>query len=278
MYLVKRKYDKAGSIYRKLASDSNKYKRSLGRVLLALIPVHQGKLQETLKVLADGMATDKMEQFDGHDNAVKYLIKAFVSMEMNELTLALRECETAIEILFETDPINKLGWEGYHAFFLGANNQVERVEEIAGILKKKMNKKDRTRDRSYWTLLGWCELSKGNLEAAIPNFEKAVKEDEDFLTLYLLAKTYLDTGRLGEAVKMFEKAISSYDLYRVALGIYAVKAYYLLVSAYEKSGWNRKAAAKYEDFLEIRKDADPGIKEVKIAKQRLAKLKGMIDK
>jgi serine/threonine protein kinase/Tfp pilus assembly protein PilF len=277
MYLLKREYDKAGSYYRKLASASNKYNRSLGRVGLALIPYHQGKLQETLKVLENGMAADKMEQFDYYGNAGKYLLKAFVYMELNELILALKECETAIEIRSRDLTRDKLGWEGYHAFFLGANNQFERVEEIAGILKKEMNKKDRTLRRSYWRLLGWCELSRGNLEAAISHLEKSIKEKVTFLDYYLLAKANLDTGRLGEAVDKFEKAISIYEEKRAFHGIYGAKVYYLLGLAYEKSGWNRKAIEKYEEFLDIWKDADPGIKEIKIAKQRLAKLKGMID-
>jgi tetratricopeptide (TPR) repeat protein len=276
LYLLKREYDKADSYYRKLASASDKDLRAIGRLALAAIPLHQGKLRETLKILDEGIAADKMERAENWGNAHKYITKAFVYMEMNEVTLALKECETAIEIKLKTNPVEKLRWAGYHAWFLAANNQVEKIEEIARIIKKdQKNKKDRTLGRSHWQLLGWCELSKGNHEA---NFEKAIKEEPAFLTHYLLAKTYLDTGRLGEAVKMFEKAISSYDLYRVALGIYAVKAYYLLGSAYEKSGWNRKAAAKYEEFLDIWKDADPGIKEIKIAKQKLTKLKGMIDK
>jgi hypothetical protein len=43
--------------------------------------------------------------------------------------------------------------------------------------------------------------------------------------------------------------------------------------AYEKSGWNKKAIEKYEEFLDIWKNADPGIKEVQDAKERLKKLR-----
>jgi cytochrome c-type biogenesis protein CcmH/NrfG len=53
----------------------------------------------------------------------------------------------------------------------------------------------------------------------------------------------------------------------------AVKAYYLLGLAYEKSGWNKKAIEKYEEFLDIWKNADPGIPEVQDAKERLKKLR-----
>jgi hypothetical protein len=52
-----------------------------------------------------------------------------------------------------------------------------------------------------------------------------------------------------------------------------VKAHYLLGLAYEKSGWSSKAIEKYQKFLEIWKDADPGIPEVEDARERVARLK-----
>ena len=89
----------------------------------------------------------------------------------------------------------------------------------------------------------------------------------------MLAKAYLASGRLGEAVAGFEKMLSKYDANRAGNTIRAVKAYYLLGLAYEKSGWDNKAIEQYEEFLEIWKDADPGIPEVEDAKQRLKALK-----
>jgi tetratricopeptide (TPR) repeat protein len=90
---------------------------------------------------------------------------------------------------------------------------------------------------------------------------------------YHLALAYLESGRLGEEVAVLEKALSRYDEERVGLPIWAVKAHYLLAVAYEKSGWSRKAVEQYEEFLEIWKDADPGIAEVEDAKKRLEKLR-----
>ncbi len=70
-----------------------------------------------------------------------------------------------------------------------------------------------------------------------------------------------------------EKTLLRYDEKRPTYSIWAVKAYYLLGLAYEKSGWNNKAVAEYEEFLDIWKNADPGIPEVTDAKERLRKLK-----
>jgi hypothetical protein len=47
----------------------------------------------------------------------------------------------------------------------------------------------------------------------------------------------------------------------------------MLGIAYEQSGWTGKAIEQYEEFLDIWKDADPGIAEVEDARERLARLK-----
>ena len=43
--------------------------------------------------------------------------------------------------------------------------------------------------------------------------------------------------------------------------------------AYDESGWNDRAIEQYEIFLEIWKDADPGIPEIDDALERLAGLR-----
>jgi cytochrome c-type biogenesis protein CcmH/NrfG len=52
-----------------------------------------------------------------------------------------------------------------------------------------------------------------------------------------------------------------------------VRAYYVLGLAYEESGWDTKAMEQYETFLDLWKDADPGIAQIDDARQRLARLK-----
>ena len=83
----------------------------------------------------------------------------------------------------------------------------------------------------------------------------------------------MELGRLGEAVAVLEQALSRYDENRANYPTASVKAYYLLGLAYEKSGWNKKAIEKYEEFLDIWKSADPGIPELEDAKERVKKLR-----
>ena len=91
-----------------------------------------------------------------------------------------------------------------------------------------------------------------------------------------MAENYIETNRLEEAVAILEKMLTRYDFERINETIMAVKAYYYLAQAYDKSGWKQKAIDKYTEFLEIWKNADAGIPEIEDAKVRLSKLKGVV--
>jgi len=47
----------------------------------------------------------------------------------------------------------------------------------------------------------------------------------------------------------------------------------MLGKIYEQKGWKGKAIEHYEKFLDLWKDADPGIDEVEDARKRLVTLK-----
>jgi len=273
MYLFKREYAKAESCYKELASSSEKGTRSYGRTCLALIPLYQGKFEEALTILDNGIAADKMEQVERVLFSAKNNLKLEIYIQKKELNRALKESEMRMEIFREDFP-DEINYERMHyARFLAENNDFEKAEEVAKAFKKDIEEKDPTEISKYWWIVGYIEFARGNFEESLTNFEKAAQVYQPLWQRYPLARAYLETGRLGEAVAEFEKAVSRYDESRAWNAIWAVKAHYLLGVTYEKSGWNNKAIEQYEEFLEIWKDADPGIPEVEDAKERLKQLR-----
>ncbi|MFX0202556.1 MAG: tetratricopeptide repeat protein, partial [Candidatus Hodarchaeota archaeon] len=274
MYLFKRQYARAESCYQILSSSPEKDTRSSGRQCLAYIPLYQGKFQEALEVLNNGIAADRMEQAEWAQ-ANKHLLKAVIYRE-KDLDLALKECEKYMEISCKLDPDASFYTRHYYVLLLAEKKDFEKAEQVAKALKKDIEVKDETMMWAmwaYWYAAGCIELSKGNPEASVTNFEKLVEMAPSFYTNFMLARAYLAAGRLGEAVAVLEEILLTHVHARAFNTIRAVKAYYLLGLAYEKSGWNKKAIEKYEEFLDIWKDADPGIPEVEDAKERLKKLK-----
>ena len=275
MYIFKKDYAKAESCFQALCSSSEKSWRSEGRLYLKLIPFYQGKFEDALKVLDDGIAGDRMEQFETDMTAYKHFDKAFLLFErQKKMGLALKEMEIGMEIYRKAKPDDPVyGRDGY-AYLLAKSGRIAEAEELAKALKKDIEEKNPKLMFSYWWTLGDIELIKRDTNMALSYLERAYKDSPtpSFDLRSHLAEIYLKTGRLDEAVSQLEKALSRYDDDRVWSST-AVKAYYFLGLAYEKSGWNKKAIEKYEEFLDIWKDADPGIKEVEEAKERLKKLK-----
>jgi len=272
MYLFKREYARAESCYKELASSSEKETRSWGRTYLALIPLYQGKLDEALKVLDGGITADRMEEAKTWE-VEKHFKKATIYREKNNLGLALEETKKAMEISRAVYPDAPASHGQYYVRLLAENKEIAKAEDAAEALKKDIEEKNQSLIYFYYYALGFIEWSKGNLEVSLSEFEKLAQATPDFWAHFTLAEAYLKSDRLGEAVAEFEKLFSRYDKSRAFSAIRAVKAHYFLGLAYEKSGWNKKAIEQYEEFLEIWKDADPGIPKVEDAKERLKKLK-----
>jgi serine/threonine protein kinase/Flp pilus assembly protein TadD len=274
MYLLKRDYARAESCYEAYSSSNNKLSRSGGRIDLFLVPLYQGKFEEALKVLDDGITADRMDRVEGEMIAYKHLSKAYIYEIKRKWDLALSEAQIGIQILKKATPDNPDNGRNYYAYLLAKSGRIGEAEELMRTLKKDLEGKDSTKMYSYWFMLGSIELVKGDTNTALSYLERVYKDSPtpSFDLRWHLAEIYLKKGRLDEAVTQLEKALSRYDNDRV-WHTEAVRAYYLLGLAYEKSGWNKKAIEKYEEFLDIWKNADPGIKEVEDAKEKLKKLR-----
>jgi len=88
----------------------------------------------------------------------------------------------------------------------------------------------------------------------------------------ILARAYLQKGDLDKAISEYEK-LSVFDPISKCKHLINPKNYYRLARIYEQRGQKAKAIEHYEKFLDLWKDADPGIAEVEDARKRLAGLK-----
>jgi len=90
----------------------------------------------------------------------------------------------------------------------------------------------------------------------------------------LLARIYAKKGDIGQAISEYELLLKVNYSTSFSFTIYPLY-HYRLGLLYERANETAKAAAQYEKFLTLWKDADPGIVEVEDARERLAGLRDL---
>jgi eukaryotic-like serine/threonine-protein kinase len=153
------------------------------------------------------------------------------------------------------------------------------AEQLKSMIEKGINKKEL---RYYEYILGLIELGKKNSRKAAGLFDRACGRldfeglgDEFNHAIYFdgLARALYESGDLDKARKGHEK-ITLLTMGRAGHGDIYARAYYMLGKIAEQEGDEPRAIKNYRKFLDLWKDADPGLLEVEDARKRLAGLKG----
>jgi serine/threonine protein kinase/tetratricopeptide (TPR) repeat protein len=154
------------------------------------------------------------------------------------------------------------------------NEAQKTAEELKSLVEKGINP---TEQRFNNYILGLIELGKSDSRKAVVFFNRACGllgpeyPGEEFNhALYFdgLAQALYTSGDLDQARREYEK-ITLLTMGRVLHGDIYAKAYYMLGRIAEHKGERIKAREQYRKFLDLWKDADPGLPEVDDARQRL---------
>ena len=163
-----------------------------------------------------------------------------------------------------------------------AENEREAARKTAAELKRLIetgiNKKQ---VRHYYYLAGMIEKEAGHSPEAIEYLSKALsllpsqswEIGRNYHALFLdgLAEAYYKSGDLTQAEKGYEK-IASLSMGRLNFGDIYAKSFYMLGKIVELQGDKPRAVTNYRKFLDLWKDADPGLPEPAEARKRLEAL------
>jgi serine/threonine protein kinase/Flp pilus assembly protein TadD len=140
--------------------------------------------------------------------------------------------------------------------------------------------------RRYEHLVGMIALGEGRPKEAVAHFERAASElafppnlyPEDHLLLdafYFepLAQAYYLSGDMDKARQTYER-ITGLTIGRYLYGDRYARSFYRLAVIAEQQEDKGRAIENFQRFLDLWKDADPGLPEVEEARTRLAGLKG----
>ena len=135
--------------------------------------------------------------------------------------------------------------------------------------------------RYHEHLLGMIAFERGNFSESSQKLSQAVQSlyapEDNFpriqtYFIFALAQAYYKAGNLFSAQGEFEK-IPSLHLGRIGDGEIYAKSLYTLGKIFEQQGQKEKAIEHFQRFLDLWKNADPGIPEIDDAKACLTALK-----
>jgi tetratricopeptide (TPR) repeat protein/tRNA A-37 threonylcarbamoyl transferase component Bud32 len=222
-------------------------------------------------------------------------MKGWIYYDRGEFELSRRyfkSLDFIIEFPVTSGLLSRLHHKATYSFYFGLidlkqgqiNSAKSRRDEMKSLLLK-IDPAFKNQITFYYDLLyGEVLLAENSLKNAIAVCQKTVPLEWPsmtpltFLATYnvpflkdVLARAYRKKGEIGKAIAEYERLIT-FDPKSLERFLIHPKYHYRLAKLYEEKGWKGKAIEHYEKFLDIWKDADPGIPEVEDARQRLSEL------
>jgi serine/threonine protein kinase/Tfp pilus assembly protein PilF len=243
----------------------------------------QGRLEECIEIYKKGIEIAKSKKLSSQEMAGSWVL-AHAYLESGNLNEALKASEERMTLAVEFQ--SQIDWrthflKGYVCARMGT---IKEAQNAADELKINVDDGlDNKLIRYYYLLMGMIEFMKNNYKDA----EKYQTQALSLLPFQVplstgfvdhaifhnaMATTYLKLGEFDKAQEQYE-IITFLTEGRLGFGIIYAKSFYRLGQIFEQKGWIGKAIENYEKFLDLWKDADPGIAEVEDARKRLAVLK-----
>jgi tetratricopeptide (TPR) repeat protein len=259
---------------------------ALARKFLGSLYLLEGRYEEAEKQFSHGVSfANTVGELSWRHESHSEL--AYLYLAAGNLEKASEECHTALECAVEEKSIRRqidsLHLLGIIYVSMGSLDKAQRTaDELRDLIETWLNTKLM---RYYHHLTGMIELEKENFPKAVENFKNAVMllpfqhyewhfrlPVAHSLFLESLAYAYYRSGDLEAAQEQYEKIVNL-TIGKLWHGDVFANSCYMLGKVSEQLGQREKAIEHFDKFLLLSGNADPGIREVDEAKERLTALK-----
>ncbi|MCI0530932.1 MAG: protein kinase [candidate division Zixibacteria bacterium] len=283
--LIRQNYPEVEKYYLRSVSASSKQEAAYSQLALTTITGHQGQLEKCRKELTELIQTYSDSEFTGIVAEANSIL-AFVCYGQRDYAGMVRFAQKVSD-LDRKDPANVIYRRDLLAWSFQKNGNSRKAQEILSDIKKDIKGRE-SFDGQYLYLSAMLDFESGNYSGALEKFRNLYRRlYPNCAPNYFYAVTLYQTGQIEDAAKEFQRltwwtpiSYPPVSLNFIPFSLYwpaaTVKAHYWLGVIYQEKGDKSKATAEFSKFLEIWKNADPGIPEVEDAKKRLAELKSEV--
>ena len=279
IYYLQGDFDAVEKEYKEWLEKDEKGRHAQARNLLEQLYRTQGKFEKAKEQAQLGLKLVEGEGGNWWIRRFHYKL-AYLYLITGDSEKALQEANEVWKIAPEDQPfwqqLTELQVKAFIYIKLKSLGKAQKeADKLKELIEKSVYKKS---TRYYYDLMGRIELEKENFPKAIEYFKKTFSMmpygpltwDADLIESLALA--YYKSGNLKEAQKEYER-ITSLTWGRGDSGDIYAKSFYMLGKIYQKQEKNNEAIENYSKFLDLWKEADPGIPEVEDAKKQLDELK-----
>jgi tetratricopeptide (TPR) repeat protein len=273
---LKGNFEAAEKDYERWLKDNDARTQTIFRFWLACLNMTQGKYGKAQSYIQEGLALAKGENLLIFSNWLFYL-KCYCDINIGRVDEALAEIQANEDLI---DKIMDLAIKSYAYYH---TRQPAKIRELAGIYMRELEENDAPDISDGLFYKGLADLTDEKYENAAEILNQAwqmqigerslgIFNEHHVRYLYLLGEAYRLNGNHEKARQTYERAINL-TVGKLLFGDLWAKSHLRLGEVYEKLGNRAKAIEHTEKFLEMWKDADPGLPEVADARERVAKLK-----
>jgi tetratricopeptide (TPR) repeat protein/tRNA A-37 threonylcarbamoyl transferase component Bud32 len=271
---------KAEEEYRKLLEKEEPSANAWGMQRLGWLFVLQGRFKDTIEMAKRGIEQAKeLGEKTWIWGATRDM--AYVELRLGNFERALELLERIWKGAYEDGDLiaQRMALNRKALVYVEMKRLAEAgkaAQELKELIEQGMNK---NRMRRYYHLMGMIEIERKDYSKAIEYFKKGLPlslPTSGIRLIYAdsLGLAYYKSGDLEKAREEYER-IASHTRGRIENSDVYAKSFYMLGKIYEQQDNKPKAIQNYEKFLDLWKNADPGLVEVEDARERLAGLESL---